>query len=167
MASRGVHFALDARTVRKLKGFTSEEDLLDYFEEELEEKFFANQGDWLQETDKAWDAIHRSLTDGKLEWENGTYPLNHAILGGELLCSCDDYILSLKSPKQVQDIAAGLEGVTKKRLKTGYDLIARKNCDWDPSPDDWKYTWSWFTPLVDFYQRAAKAKKSVIFSAAQ
>jgi hypothetical protein len=85
MGCLGVHLALDAKTVRKLRSFPSHEERLEYLHEELEEDYFANRPEWLAETDKAWDGIHCTLTDGELGCDKGTYPLNHLILGGERL----------------------------------------------------------------------------------
>jgi len=163
MGCLGVHFALDEQEVRKLKSgpFRKVGQLL-----ELLEEYFGNR-EWFQETDKAWDGIHRALTDGELAWDNGSYPFNHVIMGGERLYFKSDHILVLKTPDQVRDIAAALQGVTREKLKNGYSLITAENCDWEPSEQDWEYTWSWFVPLCDFYQRAAKANRYVVFSATQ
>src|SRR5437879_5676059 len=109
MGCLGVHYALDLEAVQKLKSFSDEGDRLDYLLEELEEEYFATHEEWLAQTDKAWDAIHRTLTDGEIGWDNGTYPLNHVILGGELLYTRPDFIMSLKTPVQVGDIAISLK----------------------------------------------------------
>jgi len=97
MACRGVHFALDANTADKLKSFATDEERLEYVMNDLETEFFDNQQEWLSETDKAWDAIHRALTGGRLGPDNGSYPLNHVILCGQSLYGGDDYIMSLKT----------------------------------------------------------------------
>ena len=108
MGCLGVHFALDEKTVRKLKSFRREADRLDYIQEELEETYIEEHPEWVAETDKAWDAIHRALTDGDLAWDNGGYPLNHVILGGELLYTGEDYVMRLKTPAQVKEVSAAL-----------------------------------------------------------
>jgi hypothetical protein len=47
--------------------------------EEIEESW---DDDGLKvDTDKAWDAIRRRLTDGTLDPDSGEYPLSHAVLG--------------------------------------------------------------------------------------
>jgi hypothetical protein len=35
---------------------------------------------YLQQTDQAWDPIHRCLADGTLAWAGSDWPLNGAIL---------------------------------------------------------------------------------------
>ena len=117
MSYLGVLFSLDKKTVDQLKSFSDDEDRLDYLQGDIEEIYFEDHPEWVCELDKAWDAIHRTLTDGNLEWKNGEYPLNHFILGGEILYSQDDYIISLKSPQQVSDIYNALAKVTAEQFK--------------------------------------------------
>jgi hypothetical protein len=136
-------------------------------QEELEGELWTSDKSRAQQTDKAWDAIHRALTDGKLGWENGDYPLNHVILGGELLYHENDYIISLKSPKVVQDIAAALRGITREKFRDGYNQIDLVGRAYQPADTDIEYTWSWFEELVAFYQRAAAAGYYVLFTADQ
>jgi hypothetical protein len=161
-----VHFSLDADQVAALKA-VDEDERVDYVQETFEEELWSADAFRAQETDKAWDAIHRSLTDGALGWDNGSYPLNHVILGGELLYEEDDYILSLKSPEQVRAIAAALPAVTKEKLRAGYDAIDPGNYGMPLSDDDFEYTWESFQGLVEFYARAAAAGLSVLFTVDQ
>ena len=170
MGCLGVHFAVEEAEVMKLKSFDDESERVEYFINDFEETHMARENkDWYQETDKAWDGIHRSLTDGRFRDGNGTYPLNCVILGGEDISVEDDYIIFVKSPSHVREIAAGLEGFTKQRLRKGYSQITEANCDWylQVGENDFMYTWSWFEELCKFYQRAAAANKYVIFSASQ
>jgi hypothetical protein len=104
MGSRGVLFAIDDERANRPQEARGDDDSVMAVIEEIEETW---DGSNLAETDKAWDAIHRALTDGALEWDNGSYPLNHAILGGLGLMEGDDYIAILKTPDQVRDVAAG------------------------------------------------------------
>src|SRR4051794_20555898 len=101
MGCLGVHFSLDANQVAALHS-VEEEDRIEFVQEEFEKRLWSDDRSRAQESDKAWDAIHRALTDGTLGWENGEYPLSHVILGGILLYDGGDYILSLKLPEQVR-----------------------------------------------------------------
>jgi hypothetical protein len=117
MGCLGVHFSLDEQIVNELRSYKRESARLNYVQEKLEEGLWEKRPELGCETDKSWDAIHRTLTDGDLAWRNGQYPLNHVILGGELLYTKQDYI-SLKTPQQVQDAAAALRGLTFSRRQT-------------------------------------------------
>ncbi len=117
MACRGIHFAVSKEQYEKLLSAKSDEDLIEIVQEEIEEEWDEN---WLRETDKACDAIHRCLTDGRLEWDNGEFPLNAVILGGKQLHEGDDYIISVISPEKVPAVAQALNGIDEDVLRRGY-----------------------------------------------
>jgi hypothetical protein len=166
MGCLGVHFALDEEQVAALRS-TPEEERVDYVQETIEGELWSADPSRGVETDKAWDALHRALTDGGLAYDNGAYPLSHVVLGGEPLYGGDDYIISLKTPEQVRDVAAALKGMSREALRHGYDNIDRSTYQGEVCEDDFEYTWSWLAGLVDFYGRAAAASRSVIFTADQ
>jgi Domain of unknown function (DUF1877) len=156
----GVHFAIDAHTAGRLLAAPDDEAVAALIEEIEEEMTGVDHCD----TDKAWDAIHRSLTDGRLEYDNGAYPLNAAILGGLQVHEGDDYIAALLVPEQVRDVAAAVAAIDREALRAGYDRIDA--ADYGPGfgDEDFAYTWSNFTGLVEFFQRAAKAEAHVVFT---
>jgi len=163
MACRGVLFALTESDVAELRG-VKERDRVDHVSDVIEEREFG--GEWAIETDKSWDAIHRCFAGGRLESKSRNYPLDHIILCGESLYSGSDYIISLKTPAQVKDIAASITAVEEKGMQAVYRRIdpAEYDCI---SDEDWQYTWEWFQPLVNFYQRAAAAGRYVLFTVDQ
>jgi len=167
MPSRGVHFALTEPEVQLLLEQTTEDDLLNLVVEQFEERYFTESPEWLAESDKAWDAMHRILTDGELSLDNGTYPLNHVILGGEFLYGSDDYIMSLKKPQQVTDIAEALAKFSESEFRARYFEIDEEDYEAEVSEDDYEYTRSWFLNVLDLYQRAAGTGRSVLFTADQ
>ncbi len=165
MSCLGVLFSLDKKTVDRLKSFSDDEERLDYLQGDIEKIYFDENPEWVCELDKAWDAIHRTLTDGKLEWTNGTYPLNHFILGGEILYSQDDYIMTLKSPQQVSDIYNALASVTAEMFRPKYFQIDKSI--YETSDEDLEYTWEWFDQSREFWKRAAADGRYVLFTADQ
>lgn len=69
MACLGVHFAITADVADRLTRDRppSNTDVVAWLED-LDRQFHAlDAKGWVEMTDKAWDGIHRSLTDGKLE----------------------------------------------------------------------------------------------------
>ncbi|MBN8865903.1 MAG: YfbM family protein [Sphingobacteriales bacterium] len=167
MACLGVLFSLDEKTVSKLKSFKSDEDRLAFLQEDIEETIMGNESERFAELDKSWDALHRSLTDGKLEWSNGTFPLNHVILGGQQIYQEDDYIMSLKTPEQVEKIAEAIVAVSESDLRTGYNKIDSKDYGCDLTDEDFEYTWTWFYESLEFWKKAASEKRFVLFTADQ
>jgi hypothetical protein len=167
MGTLGVHFALTSEQERRvLAAAASDPDPDTRVSEVVLEIGEAWDGDWLQETDKAWDAIHRCLTDGEIEWDNGDYPLNRCILGGQRLYYRDDEIVVFVPGEEVVDVAAGLAPLDRAELRRRYDVLVPasygQKCD-----DDFAYTWHWFDLLKAFWARAAAAGRSVLFSAGQ
>lgn len=67
-----IHFAIDEEDVGRLLKPADDDQVAALIEEIEEEATGVDPCD----TDKAWDAIHRSLTDGYLGYGNGTFPLN-------------------------------------------------------------------------------------------
>src|SRR2546423_14233286 len=105
MSCLGVHFALTEKEVEYLRSLDDEQDRLEHLQEVIEEHYLNHDKQFAAESDKSWDAMHRALAGGRLSWDGGDYPLNHTILAGELLYTDSDYIMSLKTPEQVRDIA--------------------------------------------------------------
>ena len=137
MSCRGVHFALTPEEYEKLLSAKTDESVIEIIQEEIEEKW---DEDWLLETDKAWDAIHRCLTNGKLECNDKESPLNAAILCGKQLHKSDDYIISLITPEQVPVISKALENIDEATLKTYYEKIKQKDYDGEIGEEDFEYT---------------------------
>ncbi len=166
MACRAVLFALtDAETTQlnKAKGDEALEEIVEAIEERWDEE-------WVCELDKAWDGIHRTLTDGELGYDNGVYPLNHAILGGRQLYGGDDYIYTLVLPAQVADVAKALQEMSEEEFQTRYYKINRADYGFAPkqvSAEDYEYVAGWFEELKPFYAKAAAAGRTVLFTVDQ
>jgi hypothetical protein len=165
MGARGVHFALDDLMADRLLGAAGNDGaVMDLIEEIEEGELYSAGGTY--GTDKAWDAIHRALTDGELGYRNGSYPLNAAILGGRQLHREDDYIVSYLSPDQVRDVAGALGTVDQAALREGYLLIDAEEYG-QLGDEDFGYTWENFTGLTVFFGQAAQAGQHVIFTVDQ
>ena len=93
MACRGVFFALTPSQRDRLLELSSDRDRIDYIQEDIEEAWDEAH---VFETDKAWDAIHRCLTDGTLTIGSASSPLGKLILGGtQLYSDTNEYIVNL------------------------------------------------------------------------
>ena len=163
MACRAVHFALTSEEQATLleTEATENEDLLDVIGE-IEERW---DQEWLLETDKAWDAIHRCLTGGTLDY--GETPLHYAILGKSNLYNGEDYIISYISPEEVVACAAAIKDIDKIWMRDKYGAIDDADYVGVLSDEDFEYTWSNFGELKAFYQKAAEHNRSVVFTVDQ
>jgi hypothetical protein len=160
---RGVLFAIDQDEIRALRQATSDtevEALVATIEQRWDERFLA-------QTDKAWDAIHRCLTDGTLAWGNGSFPLNRCILGGEEFHHGEEYIVTLTEAREVPAVARALQQVTEVFMRQAYDRL--DPADYGPtwSEEDLEYTWDWFQEVRDLWSRAAAAGRAVVFTVDQ
>jgi hypothetical protein len=101
------------------------------------------------QSDKAWDALHRALSNGTMSWDGGEYPL------------------SLKDPKTVADVAAALPGVTEETLRARYFAIDPEDYGFPVTDQDFEYTWQWFQEGRTMWLRAASEARYVLFTADQ
>src|SRR5215467_6180721 len=104
MACRGVFFALSSSQREHLLALDSDGERLQYIQEDIEAAW--DEAHLLQ-TDKAWDAIHRCLTDGTLTIARSPTPLGKLILGGRQLYSdTQSYIINLIEDGDLSEISA-------------------------------------------------------------
>ena len=166
MACRGVFFALSSEQKERLLALDSDEKRLDYIQEEIEEAW---EEDHLLQTDKAWDAIHRCLTDGTLSVARSSTPLGKLILGGiQLYSDPQSYIVNFTDSSELSEISIALKAVTKEWLKARYEQL--RGTDYPQefiSEQDWEYTWDWFSSIPGFVARAAQEGRSLVFTVDQ
>lgn len=162
MTGLGVHFAIGEETVARLLGADDDAAVIaivDAIEEDED-----TDPAYVFATDKAWDALHRCLTDGTLEIGTGTFPLSHAVLGGVQLCEDSDYLVSLIRADQVSAIADALSLLDEAALRRRYDGFEFPDYAGVRGDDDFAYTWGNIDGIADFFQAAARDGRAVIFT---
>jgi hypothetical protein len=163
MSCLGVLFALTDADAQRLLAAEGPDAVMTIVED-IEEKW---DEAWLAQTDKSWDAIHRSLSNGTRFHDEGEYPLNRAILGGKLLYSGEDYVVAYVAPNEVKDVAAALLPITEQDLRKRYDAIDADDYDGEHGDEDFKFTWTNFLAVREFYKKAAAGGRSVVFTVDQ
>ena len=166
MACRGVFFALSSAQKDRLLALDSDEERINYIQEDIEEAWDEMH---LLQTDKAWDAIHRCLTDGTLTVARSADPLGQLSVGGIQLCSDPQrYIINLIESSELPEISTALKTVTKEWLRARYNQLGSTDYPRELlSEQDWEYTWDWFSDIPDFVDRAVREGRSVIFTVDQ
>lgn len=159
MPSLGVHFAITLAQVKALRDAEDDDELVQRVEE-IEEADDVLHFD----TDKAWDGLHRCLSDGTLDPDAGEPPLHLVFFGGEMLNEDDDYFVVLLTPKQVRDVAAALAGIGPDWIRERYRTLDFPEYEEPKSDEDLDYLVSSFAGLPAFFARAAKEKLHVIFT---
>lgn len=163
MACLGVHFAI-AQDVADQLVMARDDAAVMHIVEGLEDAWVETN---LAESDKAWEAIHRVLTDGNLEFGNGDYPLSHCILGPRQLYKCDDYIISLALAAEVRDIAAVLNNVTEEWFGNRYWSVVPSDYSPNYGQEDLEYSWGYFKGICSFFHAAAENGLAAIFTVDQ
>jgi|ERR1700687_1742722 len=164
MACRGVHFAISSTDADRLLAAPTPDEVLRIIQEDIEEKW---DDEWLYQTDKAWDAIHRCLTDGTLDPNAGVYPLKLAILNGRRIDAGPNYIISLTTPIAARDVASSLASIDRAWFQNRYNAIEQHDYGQPKSEQDLEYTWDWFKGLDALFRKAADAQRHVIFTVDQ
>ena len=162
MGSLGVHFAIKAEQAQRLLDAEDDEALVNIVTEEIEEEW-----ELAFETDKAWDALHRCLSNGTLLCDEGQPPLNRVFFGGNVLNSESDYFVVLSTPGEVQEIAVALGSVSEAWLRARYFDVPFPDYQGEKSEEDWQYTLDNFQGLPEFFAKAASEGRYVIFTVDQ
>lgn len=170
MGCIGVYFALTEDDAKKLIGADNDAEVVKLIREDIEERW---DEDWLQQTDKAWDAMHRCLTDGTLVCK-GKSIMEKCVLGGKQLHQGDEYIVSFLTPSEVKAVSKALEPIGQEWFRERYFSMKKKFLWFDRTEydgpigeDDFGYTWSYFKDTRTFFEKASKAGRSMIFTADQ
>jgi Domain of unknown function (DUF1877) len=170
MACLGAHFAISSEAAARLKhGSLTNADIEAFIEYLGGIHADLRAKGWVVWTEKAWDGIHRCLTDGKLEI--GNTPGHLCILGAteRFWLRREDreleYIINLLEPSEVRRVADAIRRIDRAEMRRGYDNIDPDSfyrlSAW--SEDDFEYTWDYFQRLQVFFQRAADAGRWVVF----
>lgn len=164
MPCRGIFFALSKEDERGLLLCGDQGDeVLELVQEDFDQWY---EDEWKCPVDKAWDAIHRCLSEGRLTCDDGEL-LSKAVLGGRQLYPEDDYIVAYKDAALVREISGELDKITPAMLRNKYVRIPAKEYGGELGEEDFEYTAAYFVDVQDFYRRAAKAGRAVIFAVDQ
>ena len=113
---------------------------------------------------RAWDPLHRCLSNGTLFPDEGEAPLNLAVLGGKQVYGGEDRLIACVTPDEVKAVAAALGPITEAWLRERYDAIDPDEYDGEHGAEDFRLAWQGFTELRDFYARAAADGRAVVFA---
>jgi len=159
MACRGYFLALDEpRTALLLAQDGNDEGLIDVIQD-LDRTGAPDRCG----VDKAWDGIHRCLTEGGLGGEDGNYPLNAVVLGGLPMHRGSDYVVSFNTPAEVRDVAAALTDLDPEPFIARYWTLDPAEYGTAVDQGGLDYLTSYLGELTRFYQRAAQADRATVF----
>lgn len=161
-SSLGVLFSLSQKEVDKLRAQPDDAARIQFIAE-LDEYYYEKDPERMAAIDESWEAMHRALTDGKIALDNGRFPMSHIVVGGEQLYTGDEYIISLKTPEQVKEIAASVKNFNYGGFRQRYLAIPPEEYP-AYSENDSFYTWDFFQEMKPFWAQAAKEGRYVLFT---
>ncbi len=181
MGCLGRHLALTEKQVKHLyalswRGAAEDDEDLDDVDERLWEAIQEIEGTLsprhYEDTDKAWDPLHRALTldntiGGQINTGAGTRPLNLVFFDGEDLILDDEapeYSVLLAKPDEVALLASALAEVDELWLRKRFFALDPAACGYDIDEDEFDYAWSNFRGMPAFYARAAGEGRAVLFT---
>ncbi|PIE54227.1 MAG: hypothetical protein CSA35_06690 [Dethiosulfovibrio peptidovorans] len=166
MSCRGMHFSLRNEDVERLMAAKNDREVLDFVQKDIEARWDEEN---LVASDKAWDAIHRCLTDGTLKCKNNDTK-EKMILGGKQLYKGNDYIISFKDTDEVREVFKAIKGIEKDwfsskfyNLKKKFFWFSWSQYDGPLDENDFEYTWSYFLELRGFFKKVSEHNQTVIF----
>ena len=163
MSCLGGLSAIQKKELDKMRVLSQEGKIVPYLEE-MEQVYSCEL--W-----QAWDAIHRALTNGKLEYGGKNPPGCWVILGGEVLRGDregeEDYIVTCKNPHQVKRIYQFLQELTEEKFRERYFAIDPEEYGFELSEEDFEYTWYYLSDSIPFWKNAAEKQLWVLFDVDQ
>jgi Domain of unknown function (DUF1877) len=167
MACRGIFYAITHSEAEHLLRLVGNDDALIAGVHDLHSSARERAG-FQCPVDKAWDAMHRCLGDGTLEFiGEGWTPESLCVLGGKNLYDGSDYIVCYVAAGTVPSVAQAIDPITKEWFRSRYFAAVPQEFDVAWHKQDFEYTWSYFGVTRELYQRAAKAGRAIVFETDQ
>jgi hypothetical protein len=119
--------------------------------------------------DKAWDGIHRCLTEGRPGSEDGACPPNAVVLGGLPLHRGEGYVVSYNTPAEVREreVAAALAVLDLAPFLARYRALDQEEYGAPTDQAGLECLNSYLGKITTFYQRAAQTGRASVFVADQ
>lgn len=158
MAGRGVHFAITEEEADELFAADEPMDVVERIERQI-------SPEWRFETRTAWHAVHRCLTNGRLEFDDT--PAHRAVLGDADISGSSRFTVSIVSPDEVRQVAAALRDVSKETMLDRYyriDSAEYAAFGVEKSYDDFEDTWSLFRGLRALFAKVATTDRWMTFA---
>lgn len=171
MACRGSYSALLPQEAATLLEMVDVEQRLEFLESLFQTALADGR---ILLVDKSWDAMHRVLCDGWLDFKHGDEPRRACVIGGRQLSNRSDWIISYVEPNLVKQVAASIDGVSREWFTWQYFALDRMpsgfwvhRYDAELCDVDFEYTWEYFVEVQGFYRMAAGRGLATVFAVDQ
>ena len=177
MGCRGIHIAISPEEREALLAPADDDERVDYVQRLIDERY---DTPFAQETDKAWDDIHRCLGEFPpdaeyfypveadegtfaLPEDHGTYPLKLCVLGGRKILAREyDYIIRMIDPDDVAAVAEALKPLDADWFLERYQRYCGDELS-ELDDEEVGYALGWFAELQQYFARMAGNGRSVVF----
>ncbi|PCK29057.1 MULTISPECIES: DUF1877 family protein [Rhodococcus] len=158
----GVHFALSDSVAAELLDARGDDDKLGAVVEDIEE---TGRSEFSCDTDKAWDPILCALSSTGYERVSENWPAYGVILGDEdLNTDTDDQLVTYLAPDRVAEVSSYLAEITESEFGVRYDAMPLDDRNPEYGSDERGYAWGWLQEVANFFQRAARERRHVVFT---
>lgn len=162
MVGNGYHIALSRENAKRVFSAQGDDALLKLVEEFKASKAMKADGQLL-DLKKAWDPIHRCLTDGDLDPAGGEFPLNHVILGGKQLHKGDAQVVVLVRPDMVGFITEALRDLKEPDFRKRFFELVPAKFDQPITEKEYTHIWAIFREVLAFYEYCDEERMAVLF----
>lgn len=111
-----------------------------------------------------WDPIQRALTAGKLDAEDGDFPLDHCVLGGKQLHAGEGFDAVLIRPDIVPHVTTALHELRRESFVDKYMAIDPADYGKTPNEQEADQVWSTLKLIRQMFEDAANEHAAVVFT---
>lgn len=111
-----------------------------------------------------WDPIQRAVTEGKLNPDDGDFPLDHCVLGGRQLHSGEGFDAILIRPDIVPHVAAALHDLRRAAFVENYMAIDAADYGREPTEPEADRVWSTLKLIRQMFEDAANEHAAIVFT---
>lgn len=111
-----------------------------------------------------WDPIHRALTEGKLDPDDGEFPLDHCVLGGRQLHAGEGFDAILIRPDVVPHVAEALHELRRETFFENYMAIDPVDYGKEPTEAEADRVWGTLKLIRQMFEDAANEHAAVVFT---
>lgn len=125
------------------------------------------EDDLVLDCGSSWDPIHRSLTEGTLEYDGGEFPLDHCVLGGRRLHKGEDFEAILIRPDIVPHVSQGLHNLKRAEFTEKYMALEPDEYGKQPTEPEADETWAMLKLIRQLFEDASNEHAAVLFTVAR
>lgn len=162
MLGRGYYLALAREHAKRLFGIKEDAPLAAFMEELKTAPEMKKSGRAL-DIGKAWDPLHRIMTDGELDPGGGDFPGNQVVLGGKQLHHAEDFSAILIRPDIVAFVSEALNELKQAEVREKFENLPATYTQ--PRGDkEFIELWLAITLMRPFFDAAAENLEAVVFT---